>query len=437
LALVFLALGLMSKPMLVTWPFVMLLVDYWPLNRVRSAECGVRNFPRSLKMLVLEKIPFFALAAAASVVTYLVQKSAGAVASIATMPPELRLENALISYCRYLRKIFWPVDLAVFYPFPRHWPEWGVILAIVLLVVLSALFLRQRRYPFLLTGWLWFIGILVPVIGLVQAGAQSLADRYVYIPSIGVFILVVWGATELTRGCRYRAPLLSAAGLAAVGLCLVLTSRQLRFWQDGEALFRHSLTVTGDNWIANDNLGYALLRKDRIPEAISQFQTAIRLQPDYADAHNNLGDALQKNNQIDAATREFMEAIRCKPGLAVAHYNLGLVLRQQGRIDEAIGEYQEAIRLNPDYVDAHNNLGFALLKRNRVDDAIGQFQEALRLRPFYFEAHNNLGIALINQGHVDEAISQFQEVVRLNPDYAPGQDNLAQALKIKAAQAGR
>ena len=238
----------MSKAMLVTMPCVMLLLDYWPLNRIRNSEFGIRNFIK----LVMEKIPFFALAAAASLVTYAVQQQQGAVVTVENLPPGARVGNALVSYCRYLGKMFWPTDLAVYYPYPGYWPVAEVLLAGVLLCGISALlFVQRRRHPFLLVGWLWFVGTLVPVIGLVQVGEQAMADRYTYIPSVGVLIMTIWGAYELTRRWRYHAVGLSLAGAAAIILCCALTRQQLGYWQDSETLFRHALEVTQNNYIAH------------------------------------------------------------------------------------------------------------------------------------------------------------------------------------------
>ena len=249
----------MSKPMLVTWPFVMLLLDYWPLQiALRTHRTLNSQHSSTILRLVWEKIPFFALAAAASVVTFVVQKQGGAVMAVENLPLGARGGNALISYCRYLGKLFWPTDLAVFYPHPGHWPLAKVLLAGGLMLGISVLlFVQRRRHPFLLMGWLWFVGTLVPVIGLVQVGEQAMADRYTYIPSLGVLILTVWGAYELTRRWRYQVIALSVAGSAAIVLCLALTRQQLGYWQDSEALFRHALEVTENNYLAHNNLGDA------------------------------------------------------------------------------------------------------------------------------------------------------------------------------------
>ncbi len=427
-ALLFFALGLMSKPMLVTWPFVMLLLDWWPLNRMRSAECGVRNFTK----LVVEKIPFFALAAAASVVTFVAQRNGGAVVAMENLPLGARAGNAMISYCRYLGKTFWPTDLAVFYPHPGHWPLAEVLLAGLFLAGISALvFMQRRRQPFMLVGWLWFVGTLVPVIQLIQAGPVAMADRFTYVPSVGLLVLIIWGAHELTRGWRHHAMVLAPAGTAAVVLCMALTRHQLGYWRDSETLFQHALKVTQNNCLAHKTIGDVLLKKGQTDEAISQFREAIRLNPDYPEAHDNLGNALFIKGRTDEAISQFREAIRLKPDYADAHNNLGAALCNTGKIDEAISEDQEAIRLKPDYAEAHNNLGAALVRKGRIDEAISQFGEAIRLKPDYTDAHNGLGAALGMKGRIDEAIGQFQEALRLKPDYADAQSNLAKTLELK------
>ena len=272
LSLFFFALGLMSKPMLVTLPFVLLLLDYWPLGRMQNAECGMQNAAASetqhatrntphvsrtaFLALLLEKLPFFALAALASVVTFVVQQRGGSVMAAENLPLGARVGNALISYGRYLGKLFWPTDLAVYYPHPGQWPLGKVLLAGGVILGLSGpVWVRRRRAPFLLVGWLWFVGMLVPVIGLVQTGGQAMADRHTYLPSLGVLILAIWGTYELTRRWRYQALALAAAGGAALVLCLALTRQQIGYWRDGETLFRHALEVTENNQVARNNLG--------------------------------------------------------------------------------------------------------------------------------------------------------------------------------------
>ena len=505
LSLCFFALGLMSKPMLVTWPLVMLLLDYWPLGRMQNAECRMQNeaatdtqpvsrFTFHLPLL-FEKIPFFFLVALASVVTFVVQRHTGALDAGESLPLGARAGNALISYGRYLGKLFWPAELAVVYPHPGQWPLEKVLLAGAVILGISVLFwAARRRYPCLLMGWLWYCGTLVPVSQIIQTGSHAMADRYTYLPSLGVVILAVWGAYELMQGkaaggvereereergsvghalarstlhaSRSTPILLSVAGGVAVFACLAMTRQQIGYWHDSEALFRHALAVTENNDGAHNGLGIALDQKGQMDGAIRQFEEAIRLKPRYSSAHCNLGIALNKNGQVDEAIREFREAIRLKPNQVGAHYGLGIVLNRKGQMEEAIRQLEEAIRLKPDYAEAHNELGIALGRKGQMDEAIRQFQEAVRLkldyaeaqfnlglalglrgetaeairhfeaalkaRPGYPEAHNYLGSALYKQGRTGEAIREFQEALRLKPDYAEARKNLDAAFAAPA-----
>jgi tetratricopeptide (TPR) repeat protein len=430
LALLFFVLGLMSKPMLVTWPFVMLLMDCWPLGRMRNAEAGIRHF----KALCVEKIPFFALSAIACVVTFLVQRQAGAMAVLnnENLTFGARLGNALMAYGRYLEKIFWPTDLTFLYPYPGAWPLAQVLLAGAFLLGLSLLLLAQRRrYPFLLMGWLWFLGTLVPVIGLVQVGEQSMADRYTYLPSLGVLIFVVWGAYELARHWRYALVAGSAATLAAFGVCLVLTWRQIGYWQNSEALARHALDVTQNNYIAHGILGLALLEQGQFEAAIDQCQEALRLNPDYEEARVYLANAYNKQGQLDAAIAQYQEALRRDPHYFPARFNLAEACLTNGRMDEAIRQFQEILRLDPDSAYAHNQLGSAYGKEGQVDLAMVQYQEAVRLKPDYPGAHYNLGNGFFKLGRLDEAITQYQEAVHLKADYFQAHYDLGVAYSRK------
>jgi Flp pilus assembly protein TadD len=315
--------------------------------------------------LLWEKLPFFALAVASSVITVLAHQALGVLNSVSRLPWDARLENALVSYVRYLGKTFWPSRLAVLYPYPTAWPMWDVVTCALLLLAISGLVLgTARSRPWLFVGWFWFLGVLVPFIGLIQAGAQAMADRFMYVPALGIFVAVIWGVHGLAKGGRYQQNGLSVAGAAAIVLCLVLTRQQLAHWKNSLTLFQHALEVTENNHIAHDNLGSALFRKGQIDEAIREFQEAIRLKPDYVLPYNNLGMALADKGQIDEAIGELQEAIRLKPDYAVAHNNFGSALAEKGQIDEAIREFQEAIRLKPDYAGAHTNLARALAMKH-------------------------------------------------------------------------
>jgi Tfp pilus assembly protein PilF len=398
LSLFFLALGLMSKPTLVTWPLVMLLLDYWPLGRLDLST--LRGLRSTLSRLVREKVPFFVLVGLSCLVTLVVQERAGALGPGKGLPLTARLGNAPISYCRYLGKLLWPKNLAVSYPHPGHWPLAEVLLAGGLLLGVSALvWVQRRRYPYLLVGWLWYCGTLVPNSQIIQTGSFAMADRWTYLPSIGVLILAVWGGCELTRGWRYRVLTWSVAGGAAILACLPLTRHQIGYWKNSETLLWHTLDITENNYLAHRNLGFAFYIKGQMDQALTQFQKAARLEPDAAEAYDHLGITHYGKGQLDEAIRQFGEALHLNPDYADAHYNLGVLFYQQGRTDQAGRQFQETIRLKPDHAEAHHNLGVTLALKGETTEAAREFQEALRLKPDYAEARKNLDLLLATKVH--------------------------------------
>jgi protein O-mannosyl-transferase len=401
LVMLLFALGLMCKPMLVTLPFVLLLLDRWPLQRVEPA-----------RRLVMEKLPLLALAAASCVVTILAQHEA--IQSTGSYPPALRFENASVSGMVYLGQMVWPAGLAVFYPYPHNGlPAWAVIVAPILLLSISAeVFILRKTRPYLLVGWLWYLVMLAPVIGIVQAGFQSHADRYTYLPQIGIYVAVTWLAAEWTAkrpAARVAIGYLAAGVLAVLMVC---AWKQAAYWQNSESLWGHTLDCTVDNVNAHLNLGNALLQKGRVNDAIVQYQQALQIEPDYAQVHYNLGNAFLQKGSMDDAITQYQEALRFDPGYAQADNNLGYALLQKGNVDNAIAHYQSALQIDPDYAEAHNNLGYALLQKGSVDEAIIHFQKALEIQPDYAQAHNNLGNALLRKGKVDEAKIQFQKALQ-------------------------
>jgi tetratricopeptide (TPR) repeat protein len=433
LALVFFALGLMSKPMLVTLPFVLLLLDYWPLREFKSLELqssdpkelAINSSTHNSKLsnflrLTAEKIPFFLLAAVVSGITYVVQKQSGSVTS--GLPFVDRVENAVVSYCRYLGKLFCPVDLAVYYPYPDRWPATIVCSACLVLLVVSVFAIALRRnHPYLLVGWFWFIGTLAPVIGLVQVGLQAMADRYTYVPSLGIFVMLAWGIHDLSS--RWRGKLLKPALAAAlvIPLCIVLSRHQIGYWKDSETLFRRAIAVTKDNYLAYDNLGTALTAKGKLDEAVGEYQEALRIKPDFAEAHNNLGSCLAKKGELAEAIDQFVQALKLNPGFAEAHFNLAAALGDAGRIQDAIAQYQEAIRLKPDFTDARYNLGNVLSGMpGRLDDAVAQYLALLQIDPSYAEARYNLALVCYRRGNRDAARIQLQVVVKQRPCFVEG-----------------
>jgi len=430
LVLLFFALGLLSKPMLVTLPLVLLLLDCWPLGRLTRFRIPVPQ-PSSLNHLLLEKLPLLGLAVASCVVTIFAQ--AKAIMPIERMSLPLRMGNASISCVTYLGQIFWPSGLAVLYPFTAgSVGVSGVVLSLVLLACIStgAFFLR-RRHPCFLTGWLWYLIMLAPVIGILQVGSQARADRYTYLPQIGLYLLLTWAAADLCAGWRHRRWLLG--GLATVILvALMFCARvQTAYWRNSESLWTHTLACTTDNAVAHNSLGNALLQKGSLDEAMVHFQTALQINPGYMGAHNNLGNALLQKGSLDEAMVHFQTALQIDPDDTDAHNNLGIALLQMGRVDEAIAQYQKALQIKPDSADAHNNLGNALLKQGRVDEAIARYQKALQIKPDNADAHDNLGSALLQQGRVDEAIAQYQKALQIRPDYVLASYNLGIALLQK------
>jgi tetratricopeptide (TPR) repeat protein len=427
ISLVCFALGLMSKPMLVTLPFCLLLLDYWPLERFRLE----RQDAQKLMVLMVEKVPFFLLAIGSSLVTFLVQRSGGAVSTSLALPA--RLANALVSYTRYLGKTLWPEKLSVLYPHPGHWPAWqvmgsGIILAII--VVLAILWARQR--PYVPVGWFWFLGTLVPVIGLVQVGVQSMADRYSYVPSIGLFVLLVWGVAEFAEYRPAAQPALGVAAVASVLACACITANQIRFWHDSEALFQRAIEVTPNNYLAYNNLGFDLSAKGRFREAKENYAKSIAINPQYPDALNNMGFALAGEKNYVQAIPYYEAALRVSPRQPEVHNNLGNALSELGRLDESIEQYLIVLREQPEHADAHNNLGIALAMQGKLPEAETHFREAIRLKPKYASAHGNLGNALAALHQIPAAIHEYQECLRLNPNDAQAHNNLGNALVEQA-----
>lgn len=414
LALLFFALGLMSKPMLVTLPFVLLLLDFWPLQRF---ELKTQNLTlRALKPLALEKTPFLLLSLVSSVVTFVVQRSGGAVASWETLALPTRLANALTAYIRYLSNTLWPSDLAAIYPYVRHLQLAWVLGAALLLMMLSFAFcLAAKQHPSLAVGWFWFLGTLVPAIGLVQVGPQSIADRYMYIPGIGLFILVVWGVEALLRFQPHQSALAAGLGSVAVAGCLVGTAMQLPYWQNSEKLFRRAIRVTRDNYIAYDGLGSALDVLGRDQEAKALFAAAVQLQPAYLEAQYDLGTVLLKEGDLPGAELHFAAALASNPAFVPAHINLGKALLSEGRLDEAALHLARAVTLAPEDPETHYNFGTVLLVKGNLAEAAASFAKALRLKPDYEQAHSNLAVALMRQGNWREGAAHFAEAMRLNP----------------------
>lgn len=416
--LIFFVLGLMSKPMVVTFPFVLLLLDYWPFQRLHADRFAA---------LFIEKIPFFAFAGAACVMTYVAQSLGGAMSL--HLPFASRAANAVISYIRYLAKLLWPAHLSVFYPFPESWPTWMVLWSLVAIVLGSGLvlvFARSHRY--LLVGWFWFLGTLVPVLGLVQVGEQSMADRYSYIPSIGFFVILCWGISELLPAwLRQPKPMIMITGAIMV-LCAIVTVRQIGFWKNSETLFRHALSLDPRNWMAHNNLGAALARAGDPASSIFHYSAAVQFRPQNGQLHNNLGVALDRAGRHDEAKEQYREATRLAPRFAGAHNNLGVALFREGRLDDAIQEFNAAISADPDYPDARINLGAALERAGRLAEALGVDQQVVARMPDNVAGRKNLAEALRRAGRLDESISQYLAAIERDPGNADLHAGVASAL---------
>ena len=428
-------LGLMAKPMLVTLPFVFLILDYWPLRRLRFGQnktikpgVSVSGFQESsVFRLVLEKVPFFVLSAVSIYISALAFQHNQMITSAESVPMKLRIANALVSYIGYIKKMIWPDNLAIFYPYPDALPLWQVTGAGLILIGISILVLWMlKSKPYLATGWFWYIGTLAPVIGFAQAGLwPAMADRYAYVPLIGLFILLAWGAGDIASKLRYKKIL--PAIIAGILLIFAITTwGQVRYWSSSAALFKHALDVTGiKNYIAHYKLGDALAEEGRNTEAIKHYYEALQTKPkDWPGIYLNLGVALMAVDKIDESIDNFSKAIQIKSDFAEAHNNMGIALEKNDKLTEAISHYREALRIKPDYAEAHNNMGIALEKQGNFSEAINHYFEALQINPKYASAHNNLGNAIAQQGNFEAAVYHYQEALRINPKYAGAYYNL-------------
>ena len=425
-------LGLMAKSMVVTLPFVLLLMDYWPLGRYSTIQqfnnSTIQQFNHSsLPRLVWEKVLFLILMGACAVVTVSVmQYERTPDMDLSKLwPTKSHIANALVSYITYIGKMLWPLDMAIPYPCPDVLPVWQVGGAGLLLLCISFLvFWRRRRYPYLLVGWLWYLVTLVPVIGLVKGGPHAIADRYTYVPLIGLFIIIAWGVPDILARWRYKKKGLAAASAILLSILMVITWFQLRHWTNGITLFKHAINVTANNSLAHNNLGNALKNQGKLSEAIKHYIEALRIRPNYVLAHYNLGNVLTDQGKLSEAIKHYTDALRIRPNYAKAHNNLGNALKNQGKLSEAIKHYIEALRIRPNDAKTHNNLGSALTDQGKLSEAIKHYIEALRIRPNYVLAHYNLGSALTDQGRISEAIKHYTEALRIRPDFAETRGNL-------------
>ncbi len=388
LVMLTLALGLMVKPMLVTLPFALLLLDYWPLKRQG----------KSFSTLLIEKIPLIGLALLSTLITF--QAQTKAITPFQELPLARRLANALMSYLAYLVKTFWPQKLAIFYPYAENIrPLEEIVLAFLLLAgITAAVGIGARRFRYLPVGWLWYLGTLVPVIGLVQIGEQAMADRYTYLPLIGIFMIIAWGVPELLKGWRYHVPVLSVSVVLVIFVLSGMTWRQLSYWENDYKLLLHTVNVTPKtNYFAYQKLAEALDQRGRKEEAAQLYEAVVQINPRLVQAHNNLGVKRAREGKYEEAIEHFKKALPANPNPEEVQTNLGNAYGALGKLEEAVKHYNEALRIKPDFAEAHNNLGVLLAKQGKLNEAYGHYQEALRINPNYDEARSNL-TALQNQG---------------------------------------
>jgi len=451
LALLFFACCLMAKPMVVTLPFVLLLFDFWPLRRIplggvqgrmvgtpersiaaTGSEAPISSGPgmsptttaRTISRLILEKVPFFILTIASSILTFSAQQ--GAMETVASFPITQRLSNAVFSYGRYLGKTFWPENLAFYYPYPAQWPGWQVSGAGLLLLAITVLAVRQwRKLPYLAVGWLLYLGTLFPVIGLVQVGRQSMADRYMYLPMIGLAIMTGWGAAHLQERFHVKRLALILSSSSLILCCAALSSLQLRCWKNSVLLCEHALAVTAGSTVAHNNLGAALLAIGQTNRALAHFSAALAIDPKESSAYNNLGMVLFGEGKLDEAVAQYQAGLKFNRIDPELNHNMGVCLVRQGKFYDAIPYFSTAVHFSPELADAYLGLGTALVGVGKFDEGITNFDAVLRLRPGSADAHLQIGIALTKQGKDHEASGHYLAALRFQPVNVGALVNLA------------
>jgi len=423
LIILFLSMGLMAKPMLVTLPFLLLLLDFWPLERLRFV---------TVFRLVLEKIPLFVPVIISSCLTFMAQQSSGAVKSLESFPLTVRAANAFVSYASYAVKAIWPHNLTVFYPHPGNsLPLWQVFGAILLVGGASVLAIRSlKKYPYIAVGLFWYLGTLVPVIGLIQVGPQAMADRYTYIPMTGLFIIIAWGFSDLSTKWHYRKIVLTLFAVIILSVLAVSTFFQLGYWRSSIALFEYAVNITENNYLAHNNLGAALLEKGKFDKAVLHIKESLRIEPGCKAALYNLGAALSAQGKLDKAVLHYNDVLKINPEDAIVHNNLADVLSVQGKLDEAVLHYNKALKINSDHADAHCSLGSLLARQNKFKEAIFHLAEAIRINPDYAEAYNEIGVILFQQGKYKKAEVFFSKAVQIKPSYTEARKNIELLNKI-------
>jgi tetratricopeptide (TPR) repeat protein len=396
------ALGLMAKPMLVTIPFVLLLLDYWPLGRVNWGqdvpEHGIVVEKKKVSFLFVEKIPLFVITISSSIITYIAQNTHHAVSSFQKLLLSDRVLNAINSYGIYLKKIFWFQDLSPFYIYSTDFEIWKISGLLLLILTVTGLAIAGiKKFPYLAFGWFWYLGTLIPVIGVIQVGFQAMADRYTYVPLIGIFIMMAWGLPQLLSGLQYRNRMAAFTAVIFLMIITVAAYSQIRIWKNDFTLSMGALKVSHKNYQAYNILGLAMTKRGDYKKAIYYHSLALKYNPEFDPAYNNAGIAFQKIDKLDEAINCYKKALQLNNRSAEAHYNLGIVLVEKNNLDEAIFHFKKALEITPDDFDIHNNLGVALMKAGNVKEALAHFQEALRLNPKGELAQRNMNIAISMQ----------------------------------------
>lgn len=435
LALASFALGLMTKPMLVALPLVMLLIDYWPLQIFHPTATDSGKEPVKPVRLLIEKLPFFALAAGSCAMTLTAQSGAMTPLIVSSLPN--RIANSLNAYMIYLGKMLWPTNLSPFYPFPDSIPTWQPFCsALVLTAVTVTVFRTRKRYPYLIVGWLWYLVSLVPVIGIVRVGMHAFADRYSYIPLIGIFVMLAWGVTDLWQLYFRSKRALVMATLLILAACSLLTWKQVSLWKDSATLFNHAREATKNNYVATNILAIDRMKKGDHEQALRLFDQSIGQASWFIEPYIHKANLLKRLERNEEAIAMFNKALVLDPFNATVYVDLGNLLATQGRLNEAVEYLQLGLRVDPQSAPAHYNLGLALHHLGRLEEALEQYHLSLKFNPGFPDAHNNIGITLAEQGFLDQAISQFREALRLRPDYQEAQKNLKTALDMKSAVNG-
>ena len=422
-------LGFLAKPAIVSLPIILLFLDHWPLDRY-STGCVLFSIKSRAPMrgLILEKIPLFLLAAVGSILTYGAQKSGGAVTTLTVLPLDVRISNAVISYISYLKKTFLPLHLSILYPHPQSIPGWQVAGSALLLGLISFLAVKAvRRHPYVMVCWLWYGVALIPMIGIVQVGVQAMADRYAYIPLIGIFILLVWSMADISSNWGYRKiKLASIAGILIITL-IGITRAQVQTWRNSISVFGHALSATTGNYLAHNQMGMALAGLGRIDEALIHYAKAIEINPKFESAHFSVGVALFLKGRFDEAADSFSRALKINPLNPETHNNLGAVRFRQGDINRAIRHFRRALSLDPRFADAHKNLAGAFYEKGAFSKAAVHYRSALQVSPDDKHAHNNLGLVLIAQGHYRDAVDHFSKALKIDGNFKEAHHNLTLA----------